>query len=610
MIIITRICILFCLWGNLVYGSFLVEERSSSAASPVVKVFPVGQGNCVAVKYHGKVIVVDMGSTEHTFQHFYKQRAFSEGEYSFEVRKDVSSNIEPVSFSSESGTSNAMDVVSSSPSSRRESAYSQSSEESTHLIDKSDQSGVEMSWKSVIGLIREFLSAEDIREIVFVGSHSDKDHVGSSLIRSIFFEEKVTRNNTRMFSNLLLQKLKYMILGGFPEEYSHINDGLKILKEGNKDLNIIFTASYDGKSGRPLVPNTPWIPNYTDEEPKYARPYCSFIDTEERTHSEREIEEALKFPGDGLKVQILAMNAGHSVHSRGEEHFATIANRDPNSNSIVLRFLREGGQSFLIPGDADYATWNYISIYGSNLNTDYMLVSHHGSAENEATRMSVLELFNPKCFIISSGHHEGYHHPHGETIDLIRKYFDSRGFRTGDHELTYYRGVEEGRKVVYYYKRSNTKRPIFSTVVNGEIKFRLETEDDLVKVTVSQTKPRLFIVGEKRFIMVDQVKSLNDRDEGLLADLNQGADICLWREDKETRTLEGTTYHSISKCEDISSSASSSISPPEQNQETVNVVVRRIPRRDFYIYYIVEPVEDETEGESSSGGAAGSSSAQ
>jgi len=594
-------------------SSGLGESGEVVESDPEVKIFPVGQGNCVAVKYAKKVVLVDMGSMEHNFQHFYKQRAL-EKQYRFEIAKIMNPPLSRSSDTPSHDVSIAPPDFQTLPFPEASYSSSPSSDDSTQVSDKNKKQ-IEVSWQSVIASIKEFLSAEDIKDIVFVGSHSDQDHVGD-LIGRVFYETVGASSTSSSF----YEKLTHIILGGFKDEYPQ-----EVL-EKFYNKTIIYTGTYDGGGKRPqedehILSHSTWkllLPQGEASNNKYARPYCSFI--EEKTDTESRIEEALRFDGDKLTVQILAMNAGHSLHTHRDQQLVTVTNKNPNSNSIVLRFLRkgeEGKQSFLVPGDADYATWNYIktmhSLFGEDLSTDYMVVSHHGSSENEATRESILRLFKPQCVIISSGRHGKYHHPNGEAVDLMRGYFHKAKIKTDAHELTYYRGVEEEqpKRMAYYYKRISTKKPIFSTVVNGEITFVLQGRTNINPVvTVSQIKPRLFINGGIQYMAVGQYITSTPHDEGLINALRREYNkIQLWVETNDSQKLDDPSndpknYHIIkpereiglSPIQPAEASSSASASTVRVQDSIVNIVRREIEKEKetLYLYYIVEPISSDT----------------
>ena len=242
-----------------------------------------------------------------------------------------------------------------------------------------------------------------------VVSHGDKDHY--NFIPKLFDDENPVIIET-------------LILGGFAEDYDAsfrewIDRQHKYQQTISASFKIIYTGTSTGEEGS-APGNWPAA--------GYARAYCSKL--EEKTPTEQRIEYALQFVQEGALappiLEILSMNAGHAMEevTQGTERRKIVrrANYDKNANSIVLR-VKTPDRSMLFAGDADNATWDHIftNYYFEleRLRTDYLMISHHGSREEGATRRDVLSILQPKACIGSVGRHLGYHHPHQEAIDLL-----------------------------------------------------------------------------------------------------------------------------------------------------------------------------------------------
>lgn len=110
-------------------------------------------------------------------------------------------------------------------------------------------------------------------------------------------------------------------------------------------------------------------------------------------------------PMSGVDVQILAPPEGY------------VANKDSNENSIVLH-LQFGASSFLLPGDGETASEEYlVETYGDRLNSTVLAVGHHGS--RSSTSEAFLEAVSPQAAVISSAYDSQYGHPHEEVLERL-----------------------------------------------------------------------------------------------------------------------------------------------------------------------------------------------
>ncbi len=108
---------------------------------------------------------------------------------------------------------------------------------------------------------------------------------------------------------------------------------------------------------------------------------------------------------DGVDVQVLAPPEGY------------VANEDSNENSIVL-YLQYGASSFLLPGDGETASEEYlVETYGDSLNATVLAVGHHGS--QSSTSEAFLDAASPQVAVISSAYDSQYGHPHEEVLTRL-----------------------------------------------------------------------------------------------------------------------------------------------------------------------------------------------
>lgn len=534
-----------------IFFVYLCTSGFSLLFAANVNILDAGQGNILGVEHdteHGKkVFVLDSGSSGYKHTTFYQTHASSRRAREFTVfaqREEVAQRVsregelEGRQEEAEAVDSTMSTVDSDMPavSSSGENSPGDSGSSKPFIpIEASGQSGAGSSdehfgkssspeakhYKKLVfkSMINFVWGDEDrpISRIDFLGTHSDADHVNDKYLRAIFLnpllerigiseEQAIGLEGDALARAYGLNIIRSIILGGFKDEYSdNVHQILNILcRLGTR---VIFTGSYDGSGDRPEAPSTPWGAG------GYARAYSSFMPVNQRSPIEREIEDILTF-GNGLMIQILAMNAGFA-QAEIQGDMTWVANPDPNVNSIVLRFEMEGGSSFLAPADAEKPTWSFIDAMhrkynsGRRLKTDYMLVSHHGSNTNEATSSYILRLFDPTVLLLSTGAHESYHHPSRGTVILLKDHLEGKRLTTQKHDITYFKQTSP-RPPRYDYLRLSTHLPIFSTITGGTLSFsldpslRMESLPTLGMVTTSRHKARTFKdEGGQEFIAED-----------------------------------------------------------------------------------------------------------
>ena len=91
---------------------------------------------------------------------------------------------------------------------------------------------------------------------------------------------------------------------------------------------------------------------------------------------------------------------------------------DQNNLSIVFK-LTYGDTSFLFTGDVSKYIENLlVKEYGNKLNSDILLVSHHGS--NTSSDPTFLDIVDPEFAVISAGKNNTYGHPHKDVIKSFK----------------------------------------------------------------------------------------------------------------------------------------------------------------------------------------------
>ena len=112
------------------------------------------------------------------------------------------------------------------------------------------------------------------------------------------------------------------------------------------------------------------------------------------------------------------------VIMEGEGYSVTVVSEsdksyeDLNDYSIMLHIVI-GKTSFQIQGDAEVPAENNLLSTGYDIDSDVLLVGHHGSSE--ASSQMFLDQVSPEISIISVGIGNDYGHPHKETLERLAK---------------------------------------------------------------------------------------------------------------------------------------------------------------------------------------------
>lgn len=438
----------------------------SSLASLRIKIFDVGQGNCVLITTDDKQygLLVDAGSKEMAYGAIYHE-LFGRKQQRYWL--DDGTEIKKVQDTGDSEDSGNLD---------REIEGTVD----TEVPDK----------KSHLKTLRVFyqertldcirLALSEVTDLTILVSHPDEDHY--NLLPPIFLE----------FPGLF-EKVNAAVFGGTSESYidmelffTKLGDSLK---ERKKDSFFLFAGSVAvldrqggsilNKFGKPLV--------------KMARAYSSLFNPE--SPEERRIEEVLKAAlGNQVELSILAMNVGFKEpplqfdeEEENEQEKRKKLDQSRNTSSIVLKVTNIGGEtnighgerreSIIIPGDADGCTWDFIlGVYQEHrelLQARYLLLSHHGAFENGCSREDILQAFCPKVCLISAGNSKAYHHPRAEILERLQRLELDQWNQGFTSQLSCYRRTGSRRNEFDRIRLSNVKQLILSTLDDGTITFEM-----------------------------------------------------------------------------------------------------------------------------------------
>lgn len=144
-------------------------------------------------------------------------------------------------------------------------------------------------------------------------------------------------------------------------------------------------------------------------------------DTQEFKEWEKAIEEEranVKISQSGQKITVLPGKLYIEIlypaeNLEGQEL------KNSNNTSIVSR-LAFNENSFLFTGDIQKSTEKKLAEGETNLDSDVLKISHHGSKTSSSKEF--IEKVLPEIAVISAGKGNSYGHPHQEVLDILGSY--------------------------------------------------------------------------------------------------------------------------------------------------------------------------------------------
>lgn len=461
---------------------------ASDSASFQIKIFDVGQGNCVAIKYKGKSILIDCGSRSLSFTAQYHKTASAGAGAGAAIALSKTTSKGKTGAKADSDEDSDTDVAAKelakatlhtpSPKTKLKfeatpgrKARDSSSEDSGEEVDKKAKDQLRNEYKDkIVEEIREFLG-DTIQAVII--THPDEDHY--NLIPDVTAEKRVEN----------------VIISSAETDYL----------ESKKPDSLTFKR---------------WIQSHSSIIHSLEGFY--FSDKESKDATEMKIERAITFASTTSdeplpEIKILAMNA-----TAGEM-------RDPNGDSIVLKVIYND-KSILLPGDATDRTW--ATINPENLKSNYFLVSHHGAATHGSTSPAILSAIDPEAVFVSAGRYRGYYHPDQSVINMLIS-----SLHLGENP-------DFQRFVTYFsekkHRRLTTGSLIFTTLNNGTI--TIDLGSNTAHTTRAKTPTqyhfgRKSYTADKSFAFKEQSVSDPSNRARLFSNLIkkalEGSNICFYR---------------------------------------------------------------------------------
>ncbi|MEG1991957.1 MAG: MBL fold metallo-hydrolase [Acetivibrio sp.] len=190
---------------------------------------------------------------------------------------------------------------------------------------------------------------------------------------------------------------EFMLIDGGDRDYSSFV--VRYLKNrGVKELKYVVISHYDKDHLNGVVGVLNTIPCKTVIAPNYAtdsKIYKSYRNVMKK----KKLEEIYPSAGDTFSI--------------GEAEFTIVCPKDyhnilENDNSIGLRLVH-GKNSFLICGDAGFASEEEMIRSRQRLESDVYMASHHGSRSSSGKEF--LAKVNPSYILVSCGVNNEYGHP-------------------------------------------------------------------------------------------------------------------------------------------------------------------------------------------------------
>ena len=108
------------------------------------------------------------------------------------------------------------------------------------------------------------------------------------------------------------------------------------------------------------------------------------------------------------------------LHPSRADRLQALAQRNPNDCSVVLR-VEYAGHRVLLGADVERTGWHWMVERSEGLKADIFKFPHHGAwHDGEPNLRQILDLVDPSIVVISVGSTNGYGHPSGETLRLLR----------------------------------------------------------------------------------------------------------------------------------------------------------------------------------------------
>jgi competence protein ComEC len=257
-----------------------------------------------------------------------------------------------------------------------------------------------------------------------------------------------------------------LIDGGPPDGTEHLVERLKQLVHQPLDLVILTHPHLDHLGGLAAAIQAVGAKRYMD--PGFNHPSKSYSELLEvvakqvGTRVTPEVDPA--HPQDLVKIGLGGGVDFTILWPRPPvEDYLTETRSDPNSNSVVGK-LTYGSTAFMLVGDAEPDTEDYLLQKKINFHVTVLKVGHHGGRHSSTTPW--LEALKPKAAVISCGVGNDYGHPGAETLERLGQ-IGAHVYRTDTMGEVV--AESDGHNVVMHAEREDVGNTTFIGDVSGPV---------------------------------------------------------------------------------------------------------------------------------------------
>ncbi|MBW8308763.1 MAG: hypothetical protein K0M45_03850 [Candidatus Paracaedibacteraceae bacterium] len=464
----------------------------------VVRVHSVGQGNCITINFHNKVMMVDCGTSSIKNESLVRK----------DLVKDAVKKLQEEEEGKKKGKGKKKEA------SKRERTSVESPSDLFERIAKLDRDRVNSGEPELKAKVFKDQCCREINQVLLKYSPQDKSDPGLKRIKTILLTHGDT-DHTNLLTTVVKKKYKInnFILGGMPEEYDldekWIDYHLKLKGFKLYIPALSFKAFGETWSWTQIIALSKELREKNGLAPQaYSFPKGSirirtqYLAADFEGYSIKELEKAFNFGGK-FQVYLLSINSAHfqgaPLSLEDDKTSILRVNEDPNTDSLVLKIIHTPSNlSVMLTGDATGQTTDRIynnyqrflptEEFKDFLQADIYLAAHHGSITHGSNHEDwIKNVVKPQVVFISNGLSQG--HPYKQAFQIFK---GSPNMKTGvqEHKVDYaiHKKEQASTSKSFTYKTYMTKAAIFSTVNNGLLEARFSSQEGILNIGDQEEK--------------------------------------------------------------------------------------------------------------------------